>query len=177
MILDFPLNRANLPYPDPLHAIVVHFVIAMVIISFLFEVVGLISKRQSLLNAGWWNLVVAAIAIFFAILFGQFEIGLTQPSQAAQPVIDRHLAVGWLLLLLLPNLALWQGIERSRDRTRISKGVLMFKAIVVVLVCYQFLLGTTMYWVYGLHVEPVSTAGRAGLLTTAANPELTGEVR
>ena len=31
---DLPLNDSNLPYPDPLHPIVVHFVIAMVFFCF-----------------------------------------------------------------------------------------------------------------------------------------------
>jgi len=32
-----PLNRENLPYPDPIHPIIVHFVIAMVFFSFICD--------------------------------------------------------------------------------------------------------------------------------------------
>ena len=156
------LNYQNLPYADPIHAIIVHFVIAMIIFSLIFELAGWITKRQSLLNAAWWNLVVSAVMIFFAIFFGQLEAGLAQPSQAAQPVLDRHMAVGWLLLLLLPNLALWQGISRYRESTQVSWLQLGAKFILVAIVCYQVILGTKIIWVHGLHVQPIVEATRLG---------------
>ncbi|TVQ42230.1 MAG: DUF2231 domain-containing protein [Gloeocapsa sp. DLM2.Bin57] len=164
-MLTFTLSEENLPYIDPIHAIVVHFVIAMVIISFIFEVAGYITKRQSLLNAAWWNLLVAGVMIFVAIFFGQFEAGLAEPSQAAQPVLNRHMAVGWLLLLLLPQLTLWQGITRYRNPSKVSLLQLGAKLIIVVLVFYQVMLGTQVFWVHGIHVKPVVQA------TNLENPQ------
>lgn len=71
-----PLNSQNLPYPDPLHPIVVHFVIAMVFFSYFCDVVGYFTRNLRFLEVGFWNLFVAAIAIFIAIIFGQLEAGL-----------------------------------------------------------------------------------------------------
>ena len=36
--MPFTLNDANLPYTEPLHPIVVHFVIVMVVFSFICDV-------------------------------------------------------------------------------------------------------------------------------------------
>jgi uncharacterized membrane protein len=35
-----PLNDHNLPWMDTIHPIVVHFVIAMAVISFVFDLIG-----------------------------------------------------------------------------------------------------------------------------------------
>jgi uncharacterized membrane protein len=63
-----PLNSENLPYPDPLHPIVVHFVIAMVFFSFFCDVVGYFTRNVRLFEVSFWNMFVAAIAIFVAVI-------------------------------------------------------------------------------------------------------------
>lgn len=56
-----PLNNQNLPYPDPLHPIIVHFVIAMVFFSFFCDVLGYFTRNVRLFEASFWNMFVAAI--------------------------------------------------------------------------------------------------------------------
>ena len=154
------LNDYNLPYPDPIHAIVVHFVIAMVVFSVVFDILGVLTRHQSLFNAGWWNLVVATLAILVAIVIGQFEASLANPSQAAQPILDRHMVVGWSLAVVLINLTLWRGILRYHRPLQISPIYLGVGLLVVGLVSYQVYLGTKLVWVHGLHVKPVVEAKR-----------------
>ncbi len=152
------LNEYNLPYPAPIHAIVVHFVIAMIVFSVLFDILGFFTRNHSFYNAGWWNLVVATLAIMVAIVFGQFEAALSTPSQAAQPVLDRHMATGWLLAVVLVNLTLWRGVARYHPSLRLSLVYLGAGLLVVALVFYQVYLGTELVWVHGLHVKPVVAA-------------------
>jgi hypothetical protein len=42
-----PLNDHNLPYPDTIHPIVVHFVIAMVLFSVVCDAIGYFTKTPS----------------------------------------------------------------------------------------------------------------------------------
>ncbi len=89
-----PLNSQALPYPDPMHPIVVHFIIAMVFFSFFCDVVGYLTRNHRLYEVSFWNLVVASVAIFVAILFGQFEAGLAEPYAAVKATLNLHTAIG-----------------------------------------------------------------------------------
>ncbi|MEJ6485893.1 DUF2231 domain-containing protein [Nostoc punctiforme UO1] len=89
MPLLLPLNNANLPYPDPLHPIIVHFAIAMVFFSFFCDVVGYFTRNHRLLEVSFWNMFVASVSIFLAVIFGQFEAGLAQPYEAVKQMCIR----------------------------------------------------------------------------------------
>ncbi len=51
-----PLNDHNLLYPDTIHPIVVHFVIAMVLFAFLYDIIGYFTRNIRLFEMSWWNL-------------------------------------------------------------------------------------------------------------------------
>ena len=57
-----PLNDKNLPWLDVIHPIVVHFVIAMALISVVFDLIGVLTRRQNLFEVSFWNLLVATVA-------------------------------------------------------------------------------------------------------------------
>jgi len=63
-MLDFftSLNEHNLPYPDPLHPIVVHFVIAMVLFSVFCDIAGYLTGKNTLFEVSWWNMCIATVA-------------------------------------------------------------------------------------------------------------------
>ena len=171
------LNDYNLPYSDPYHAIVVHFVIAPVVIAIVFDTLGAITRRQSLFNAGWWNLVLATLAIAVAVVLGQFEASMANPSQAAQPILDRHMIVGWSVAAILLNFTIWRGILRYHPPLRVSILYLGAGLLVVGLVTYQVYLGTKLVWVHGLHVKPVVIAKREAMKMEAVSLELPSSTR
>ena len=43
-----PLNDHNLPWMDTIHPIVVHFVIAMALITFVFDLAGVVLRKPQL---------------------------------------------------------------------------------------------------------------------------------
>ena len=63
-----PLNDKNLPWLDVIHPIVVHFVIAMALITVVFDVIGVTTRKTKLFEVSFWNLIVAKMAIFIAII-------------------------------------------------------------------------------------------------------------
>ena len=84
MLEYFPfLNDHNLPYPDTIHPIVVHFVIAMVLFAVVCDVIGYLTRNERLYEVSWWNMFIATVSIFVAIIFGQFEAGLAQQHRDA----------------------------------------------------------------------------------------------
>ena len=159
-----PLNHQNLPYPDPMHPIVVHFIIAMVFFSFFCDVIGYFTRNHRLYEVSFWNLVVASVSIFIAILLGQFEAGLAQPYAAVKQTLSLHTVIGWSLSAILVGVTAWRFVMRARNPIKVSPVYLGAATVLVCIVFFQTILGTRLVWVYGLHVEPVVEAARQGVL-------------
>ncbi|BAC88678.1 DUF2231 domain-containing protein [Gloeobacter violaceus] len=164
-MFDIKLNEYGLPYPEiigsAIHPIIVHFVIATVIASVLFDFIGYFGRKPSFHNVGWYNLVVACAAVIGAIIFGQIEAGLAHQSNAMQPVLAWHTIIGWSLGALILIMAAWRGVARYRDPNRLNPAYLGLSLLVVGTVFYQVFLGTQLVWTYGIHVKPVVEATTA----------------
>ncbi|HIK15510.1 MAG TPA: DUF2231 domain-containing protein [Leptolyngbyaceae cyanobacterium M33_DOE_097] len=159
-----PLNEHNLPYPDTIHPIVVHFVIAMVLFAFLCDVIGYYTRNSRLYEVSWWNLFFATISIFIAVIFGQVEAGLAEPYAAAERTLNVHTLIGWSLSGIIAAITGWRYILRSRDPKQLPVSFLVIGALLSVLVFYQVYLGDKLVWVYGLHTVPVVDAIKDGVL-------------
>ena len=160
-----PLNDKNLPWMDVIHPIVVHFVIAMALITVVFDLIGVITRRRNLFEVSFWNLVVATVAIFVAIIFGQIEAGLATPYGASRDLLNYHSTLGWSLAAILSLLTGWRYVARQKDPTVLPKGFLIIDSILGLLVFCQVYLGDKLVWVYGLHTVPVVEAVRSGALS------------
>lgn len=162
--LALSLNSQNLPYPDPIHPVIVHFVIAMVLFAFLCDVLGYFTHKHHLFEVSFWNMFVASICIFLAVIFGQFEAGLADPYEAAQSTLNSHTLTGWSLSAIVVAITTWRFIIRNRNPLKVPPAYLGVATFLVCLVCFQVFLGSQLVWVYGLHVEPVVEATKKGVL-------------
>lgn len=158
-----PLNEHNLPYPDTIHPIVVHFVIAMVLFAVFCDVVGFLTKNPKLYEVSWWNLAFATASIFIAVIFGQIEAGLAEPYAASVSTLNLHSVLGWSLSGVLAIVTAWRYVIRLQEKPQLSIPYLIASGFLVVLVCVQSYLGSVLVWVYGLHTIPVVDAIRGGL--------------
>ncbi len=160
-----PLNDKNLPWLDVIHPIVVHFVIAMALFSVVFDLVGVVTKRQNLFEVSFWNLLVATVAIFVAIIFGQVEAGLANPYGASRDILNIHSTIGWSLAGVLAVLTGWRYVVRQKDPTVLPAVFLVVDGLLAALVFTQVYLGDKLVWVYGLHTVPVVEAIRSGVIS------------
>ena len=160
-----PLNDKNLPWIDVIHPIVVHFVIAMALITVVFDVIGVISGKKNLFEVSFWNLIVATVAIFVAIIFGQVEAGLANPYGASRDILNIHSTIGWSLAGVLALLTSWRYVARQKDPAILPRGFLIFDVVLPGLVITQVYLGDKLVWVYGLHMVPVVEAIRQGVVS------------
>lgn len=126
------------------------------------DLVGYFSRNYRLFEVSFWNLFVAAIAIFVAVIFGQFEAGLAQVYEAVQPVLNLHTVIGWSLSAIVVAITAWRLVIRARNPRKVPTAYLGVATLLVCLVCLQVYLGSKLVWVYGLHVEPVVEAMRQG---------------
>lgn len=159
-----PLNDHNLPYPDTMHPIVVHFVIAMVLFAVFCDIVAAFTRNPRLPEVGWWNLFFSTLAIFIAVLFGQVEAGLALPYPAVAPVLNLHTLIGWSLSAVLAGFTAWRFIIRMRDPAKVPIAFVGAELLLTALVCVQVYLGDKLVWVYGLHTVPVVEAIKSGAL-------------
>jgi uncharacterized membrane protein len=158
------LNDHNLPYPDTIHPILVHFVIAMVLFAFACDIIGYFSKNPRLFEVSWWNMCLATVAIFVAIIFGQFEAGLAKPYDIAQPVLSMHTLVGWSLSGIIAAITAWRYVIRIKTPNKLPIPYLGLGLVLACLVFLQVYLGDELVWVYGLHTVPVVEAVKEGVL-------------
>lgn len=159
-----PLNDHNLPYPDTLHPIVVHFVIAMVLFAVLCDLIGYLTRNGRLYEVSWWNMFFATVSIFIAVIFGQVEAGLSEPYDAAESVLNLHTLLGWSLAGIIAAITGWRYVIRSRDPKQLPFSYLILSLFLMGLVSFQTYLGDKLVWVYGLHSVPVVEAIREGTL-------------
>lgn len=159
-----PLNEHNLPYPDTIHPIVVHFVIAMVLFAVLCDVIGYFTKNTRLYEVSWWNMTFATVSIFIAIIFGQIEAGLAEPYAAAIGDLNLHTLIGWSLSGIIAAITGWRYIIRIRTPQQLPIAYLGVNGLLTAIVLFQIYLGDKLVWVYGLHSEPVVEAMRGGAL-------------
>jgi uncharacterized membrane protein len=159
-----PLNDHNLPWMDTIHPMVVHFVIAMVVIAAVFDLIGVLARRPQLFEVSFWNLLVATVAIFVAIIFGQVEAGLANPYGASRQILNLHTTLGWSMAGLLAVLTGWRYVIRSRDPQRLPLAFLAAGGALSLLVVVQVSLGNQLIWTYGLHTVKVVEAMRSGLV-------------
>lgn len=159
-----PLNDHNLPWMDTIHPIVVHFVIAMGLITFVFDLFGWFFKKPALYEVSFWNLLFATAAIFVAIIFGQVEAGLADPYGASRDILNLHSTIGWSLAAILSLLSAWRFVIRSKDPEQLPLAFLAAGAGLSALIVVQVMLGNQLIWVYGLHTVKVVAAMREGLI-------------
>ncbi len=159
------LNDKNLPWLDVIHPIVVHFVIAMALITVVFDLLGVLTGRRNLFEVSFWNLLVATVAIFVAIIFGQIEAGLATPYGASRDILNYHSTLGWSLAAILSLLTGWRYVARQKDPTVLPRGFLIIDSVLAILVFCQVYLGDKLVWIYGLHTVPVVEAVRSGALS------------
>ncbi|WP_414521150.1 DUF2231 domain-containing protein [Umezakia ovalisporum] len=158
------LNDHNLPYPDTMHPIVVHFIIAMVLFAFFCDIIGYFTGRTHLFEVSWWNMCVATVAIFVAIIFGQFEAGLAQPYDLAKSVLNVHTLIGWSLSGIIVSITAWRYVIRIRNPYKLPFHYMLTGLLLTVIVGVQVYLGDQLVWVYGLHTVPVVEAVKEGIL-------------
>ena len=159
------LNDKNLPWLDVIHPIVVNFVISMALITVVFDVIGVVTGKKNLFEVSFWNLLVATVAIFVAIIFGQIEAGLANPYGASRDILNVHSTIGWSLAGVLALLTGWRYVARQKDPTVLPKGFLALDLVLAGLVFVQVYLGDKLVWVYGLHTVPVVEAIRQGVVS------------
>ncbi len=125
-----------------IHPILVNFTAALIPLSIASDLLGKVTRRESLNHAAWWMLFYAAAITPFTALFGwlwknSMGTGITDQVMFIHQWLGISLAVAFIIL------ASWRGTLYSRSK---SPGIPYFllAALIAAALMYQGHLGGSM---------------------------------
>lgn len=184
------LGANGLPYPIPIHPNLVHLTLGLFIIGIAFDIVGVLfpfekpifkylaisATRSNFFDVGWYNMLASAIATFFTVTAGFYEIMLADPPTEiesawgldAMETMLWHGVGGVILLAAIAGMTVWRGFQRYLWRSDTSQQVqwsYLLVGLVIMFVMYLHgTLGAQLAAEFGIH----NTAGN--LLRMGQNP-------
>jgi uncharacterized membrane protein len=92
----------------PIHPILVHFSIALLVFSVAADLGGFFTGQASLRDVGWWALLAAAFGGVVTVAAGVFDMRRAELQEATHHRVHRHMRVGFVLLAAIIGLMLWR---------------------------------------------------------------------
>jgi uncharacterized membrane protein len=174
------LGPNGLPYALPIHPNLVHLTIGLFVIAIAFDIAGALYPvekrvfrflalpvtRGGFHDVGWYNLLACAIATFFTVAAGFFEMLLAVPLPGVTSTIGLqsmetmlwHGVGGVVILLVIVAMTVWRGYQRFVWRRDMGRQVQWL----------YLLVGLGLFLVIGLHgTLGAELAGEFGVHVTA----------
>jgi uncharacterized membrane protein len=136
-----------------IHPAFIHFPIALILVSFLCDLCGYISRSSSLRSAAWWTLFAAGGFGIVAALTGFWDMQHVPMDDTDSTYVDFHMWVGIASLFAAVVLIVWRGMFFKR-REVITCAYLTASSLVVALVLFQGWIGGELVYSYGVGVAP-----------------------
>ncbi|MEP6551458.1 MAG: DUF2231 domain-containing protein [Gemmatimonadales bacterium] len=101
-----------------LHAALNDLPVALLLAAVLFDLLALVTKRQSLRQVGFWTMVVGAVGGVVAVLSGLQAEEHIAHGEAVHRVMETHEQLGLITLGVFAVLTLWRIVRERRMGTR-----------------------------------------------------------
>ena len=174
------LGANGLPYALPIHPNLVHLTIGLFVIAIAFDIAGALYPVEKRLfrflalpvtragfhDVGWYNLLACAVASFFTVAAGFYEMLLAEPLPGVTSTIGLqsmqtmliHGVGGVLILLVIVAMTVGRGYQRFVWRKDMGRQVQWL----------YLLAGLALFLVIGLHgTLGAELAGEFGVHITA----------
>ena len=97
-----------------IHPILVHFPIALLTTSLLFDLVGALMKRDDVTRTAWWCQIAGSLGVLGTVFSGLLaEMTIMIPA-AARESFETHKEVAFLVATIFAVLLLWRISSRTR---------------------------------------------------------------
>jgi uncharacterized membrane protein len=93
--------------PNP-HPLLTHFPIALLSVSFAFNLIGVFLKSEQLQWVGWWSQLSGTIGLAATVISGLFAKAGVSIPEAAQSTFESHEQMAFLVTVLAMALLLWR---------------------------------------------------------------------
>jgi uncharacterized membrane protein len=135
----------------PLHPALVHFPIALVVFSFITDLLGRVLNKPSLRAAGFWSLVGALIAGAVTTATGYYDFSRAALGDTAK-YADFHMDIGFILVGCVVVLTAWRWLVYARRDVAPGVPYLIAALLVVGLTLFQGWYGGEMVYSQGAGV-------------------------
>lgn len=136
----------------PLHPAFVHFPIALVVFSFLTDLLGRLSGRVSLRAAGFWSLIGALVFGAITAATGYYDFTRDALGAETSRYADFHMDVGWILVGCVVVLTVWRWLVYARRNLSPGWIYLLAALLVMGLTLFQGWYGGEMVFSQGAGV-------------------------
>jgi uncharacterized membrane protein len=159
------IARSTMP---PLHPALVHFPIALVVFSFVTDLLGRLLNKPSLRAAGFWSLIGALVTGAVAAAAGYYDFSRAALGETAA-YVDFHMDIGWILVGCVVGLTAWRWLVYVRRDTPPGLPYLIAAFLLVGLTLFQGWYGGEMVYSQG---AGVAAAGKGTEPATAGKQRL-----
>lgn len=135
----------------PIHPSLVHFPLALIVFSFVADLIGYFRGSAALRAAGFWSLIGGAIGGVLAVAAGYIDMYRLSLGETHE-YVDFHMYVGWVLLIAVILLAVWRTIIYKKPEQPLSPIYLGAASLVLLLTVFQGWYGGEMVYSQGAGV-------------------------
>ena len=146
-----------------IHPYFVHFPIAILSVGLLWDLLGILLKKESLKNAGWWAQVFGVIAIIITVTTGLIAANSAAHSEAAHEIMETHETIGLIVAGAFILLLIWRiFLKTSLPSKRVYQTVyLAIGILAVVTMLYGAHLGGKLVYEFGVGGSAVQQPAHA----------------
>jgi uncharacterized membrane protein len=138
------------------HPKVVHFTIALFSLAVLFDLLGMIFKKEYFHNAAWLNLIFASAAGILTVLTGLFAEANVVHNDAAHGIMETHETIGFFVLGTILILLIWRLLLKGKFPDKTSYIYVIIGAAGVGLMFTGAYYGGEMVYTHGVAVKAMS---------------------
>ena len=139
--------------PANLHPLLVHFPIALLIASFLFDLIAALSKRDTFEKAAFWNLTFGLIAAAVTAVAGLQAEESVPPFPAMRETVERHETLAFITLGAFALLFLWRVAKGGKLFVRFRVYYLLLAFIGVLSLSATAYYGGELVYKFGVGIQ------------------------
>src|SRR4051812_4239633 len=133
----------------PMHPALVHLPIAFIVLSFVADLVGKMTRRDSLRLLGFWAMLAALITGAVTVAGGYWDLNRAALSSDTRQLVELHMKVGWTIAAALIALTIWRWRIRQQARRVVTGPYLAASFLLFALTMFQGWYGGEMVYSQG----------------------------
>lgn len=142
---------------------------ALLVTAVLFQLLGVLLKKEALRAAGFWMLIAGAVGALAAVATGLRAEATIEHGSAAHMIMERHETLAITMTVIFVGLAVWAGWRGNRMAKWETPTFLTLSVLGALLLFYVGHLGGSLVFRYGAGVP--TTNLEAALADRAAGHE------
>ncbi|MFC2150177.1 DUF2231 domain-containing protein [Calditrichota bacterium] len=159
------------------HPIFVHFTIALLIMAVLFDLLGWVLKRDSLVQAGWWNLIFALPSALTSLFSGLYAEESIEHGKVLHELMEKHESLGFVVVGVVALLFVWRVVKKGAFYDKWRLAYVSVGVVGVMVLSLGGWIGGEMVYKHGAGVNKKLLLQRAAIYNTTEAPRaVIGEV-